>query len=121
RVDSRLIIAAAIVRSLPGIMHLSEVFQFGRTFDVDRAPDARLSSRTEADRVAVLIETLAHSIDPAEAEGLIDGLLPRDRRLARSLFVEADQKLGLLVVILLEPFPELLGGCEKRRPHDFRG
>src|SRR5205823_9834388 len=69
--------------------------------------------------VALFIKTSSDSVDPAEAERLIDGFLPCDRGLSRSFLVEADEQFGSLVVILLEPFSKFVRRLKECRLHDF--
>ena len=59
----------------------------GMPVDVATAPDALRLARREADHVALVVARPTHAVDPAEAQGLLDRLLPRDRRLAGGLLV----------------------------------
>src|SRR5690606_16933653 len=70
--------------------------------------------RGEADGVRLFAEAPTDAIDPAEAQGLIDGLGPRDARAPGALLVEADQKLPGGAVVRLKPRAEISRGGKER-------
>src|SRR2546425_610078 len=59
--------------------------------DVNGAPSAGGPARSEANHVAGFIDALSNAVDPAEAEGHVYGLWPRDAGLPGTFFVEADE------------------------------
>src|SRR5438093_2610556 len=95
--------------------HSPELLQRGHALDVHVAPDALWLPRREADAVARLVDAVAHAVDPAEAESLVDRLGPRDAGPARAFLVEADPQLARLGVVLLEPPTEIDRCREERR------
>src|SRR5262249_53982267 len=102
--------------ALAGGAHEAEVGQLGDLVDVDLAPDAGRFARGEADGVGLVVEALADAVDPAEAQGLVDGLRPGHAGAAAVSLVEADEELFLRLVVLLEPGAEEILGGEEARP-----
>ena len=98
-----------------GGMHPAELLQFADPLDVDRAPDAPLPSRREADRPGELAAAAA-AVDPAVSERLIQGFLIGHARLARRFLVEADEKLAGRLVVLVEPRAPVGRRFEEGRP-----
>src|SRR5690606_25257515 len=84
--------------------------------DVDRTPYTARSARREPVHVAVRVDRLPDPVDPAIAQSLGDGLLPRDARLARPLLPEPDPQLRGRRVVPVEPRPELRRAGEEHRP-----
>src|SRR6266550_471131 len=91
-------------------MHPSETDQLLRTGDVDRAPGAARLARSNPVGIADLIDALADSVDPSEAELFVHQLLPGDARPPGAPFVEADEELGRRRVVSFEPLAELRRG-----------
>ena len=81
--------------------------------DIDVAPDASWLSRRKALHITCLVQLLAHPIDPAETESLVQRLRICDALLSRRLLVEPDQQLTGGVVVLLEPLAKLGGRTEE--------
>src|SRR5882672_1012137 len=105
-VNTRFLFATLFECLCPCRPHQAGSCQLRRTADVDPAPDAAASPRRESDAVTQLVDPSSHSVDPAKAERLIDRFRPGDRWPPGVSLVEAHQKLGCLVVILLEPLAE---------------
>lgn len=74
---------------------------------VNQAPNALWLSRRKPDRVTRLVQVPAHSIDPAETEGLVQCFRISDTDLSRRLLVKAHQQFARAVVVLLEPLSKL--------------
>jgi hypothetical protein len=83
--------------------------------DIDRAPNASTPPRREPNLVTDFVNTLPDPVNPTKTKRSIDGFWPRDARLSRILFVEADPKLSRSRVILLQPAAEIRGLSEKFR------
>jgi len=88
-----------------------------RAADVDRAPDAARAARREADRVALVIQALADTVDPAEAQGCVHRLGPGDARRARAALVEAHQQLRGAAVMPTQPGTKRGRSAEEFRLH----
>ena len=81
--------------------------------DVDRAPHAAFPPWRYALGRPVVVEGVAHAVDPAEAELLVDEVLPRDRGAAAAFLVESDPELVGAVVIFFEPRAKIRGRIEE--------
>jgi hypothetical protein len=91
---------------------------FGELFsalDIGRAPNAAAPPRRKSNLVTDFVNTLPDPVNPTKTKRFIDGFWPRDARLSRILFVEADPKLSRGRVILLQPAAEIRGRSEKFR------
>src|SRR5258708_788407 len=115
RLDARPLLVAPLERGEARRAHPPECLQLAHALDVDEAPVAARLARREALDVAALVHGLAHAVDPAEAECLVEGLPVGDARLAGALVEEADPQLGDGVVGLLEPGAELARRTEEPR------
>ena len=93
RVDRRSLLGPRFEGLPSGRAHASLVGQLLGTLRVDGTPDASLAAGREALGVTLLVEAVAHPVDPADAQRLVDGLRPRDRRPAGGLAVVADPQL----------------------------
>src|SRR5690242_12532924 len=102
-------------------MHQAALDQRLRSLDVDRAPVAALAPRRQPLLVRVVIDRLHASVDPAEAQCLLDRFEIHHAALAARRLVEADPQLGRAPVVLLEPAPELLRVAEEPRRHRLPG
>jgi hypothetical protein len=83
--------------------------------EVDPAPVAGRLARRPPLSPGVLVDALGARVDPPEAQGLRDGLLPRQASVGDVLLVETHPELGLGLVVLLEPCPEVVGAVEEQR------
>ncbi len=81
--------------------------------DVHCAPSARRLSRRETDPVAVRINRLAQTIDPAHAESFIHGLGPGNAWPTSSLLVKAHPQFSSVSVMSAEPTPKVRRCGEK--------
>src|SRR5260221_5079545 len=70
---------------------------------VHERPLALRAPRCPALRIAMFVDRPDHAVDPAVLEGDLDGLGPRDRRLAARLLPVYDPDLGLDLVVRVEP------------------
>jgi hypothetical protein len=100
-------------------MHRTLLLELGDPLGVLLAPDTAWLARAEADLVAVVVDSLANAVDPAEAQGLIHGFVPVDARPAGVLLVEADEELKLAVVVRFQPPSEIGGSLEELGSHGF--
>ena len=114
RVDRRPLLGPHIERLPSGRPHASLVDQLLGALRVDGTPDASLAAGREALGVTLLVEAVTHPVDPADAQRLVDGLRPGDRRPAGGLAVVADPQLVGLGMVLLEPRAELVRGSRRR-------
>src|SRR5207245_1271373 len=87
--------------------------------DVDPAPRTRRLSWREAHRVGLSVERVAHTVNPAERNCLLDGLRPCNARLAGTDLPEAHDEFGPLLVTLGEPAAQVLRRGEERRLIQF--
>jgi len=83
--------------------------------DVHGAPVAARATRREPLGPGAAREAPSDRIDPAEAEGLVDDLLPRDAGPASVLPPATHEELWRGRVVRLEPFPEVCRGLEEDR------
>jgi hypothetical protein len=83
--------------------------------DIGRAPNASTPPRREPNLVTDFVNALPNSVDPTEAQRLIDRLGPCDARLSRILCVKSDPKLSRRRVIVFQPGSEM-----RRRSKKFR-
>ena len=86
--------------------------EFVGAFRVDLAPVAFGFAGSEANRVAGGVDGFAEAVDPAEAQGLVDGFVVGDAGFAGIFFVEAHIQFGLLGVVFGQPGAERSGGGE---------
>src|SRR5262249_21637930 len=84
----------------------------------DRAPDTALSSRCEANLVAMRVVPLTYAVNPADAERLVHRFRPRECRLAGIPVVVADPHLVLGFVVSVEPLAQLRGRSKEPDLHD---
>src|SRR5205085_2801064 len=99
-----------------GGAHPSEGCQRLDAAYVHGAPDTARLPRREADEITLAVDTLAHAVDPADAERFVHCFGPGDAGLAGALLIEDDEQLGGGFVMFVEPGPELgRGGEESRR------
>ena len=73
---------ASKASSPAGRIRLSAISSFAR-LDVHRAPPAAAAPRREAHGEAVVVERAADAVDPAEAQGLVEGVPVRQPAVAR--------------------------------------
>src|SRR5207237_8146513 len=106
-VDHRTARVARLEGGPAGGVDESHRFQFLESPDVDRAPDAPLPPRRDALRRAAVALPVTHAVDPAEAERLVDQLLPGHRGKPGALVEVADPELGRRLVVGLEPLAQL--------------
>jgi len=85
---------------------------------IDITPDAPRLSRREALHITSFIQTSPHTVDPSEAERLVEGFCISDAFLPRRFLVKTDQQLSGAVVISLKPLPKLFGCTEELWLHD---
>src|SRR6266446_3464817 len=92
-VNARLLCAACRKSFEACRMHQLHFCERLDALDVDRTPSASGPARSEANHVAGFIDALSNAVDPAEAEGLVYGIWPRDAGLPGTFFGEADEEL----------------------------
>jgi hypothetical protein len=92
--------------------HPTFLDQPGDVVDVDLAPGALPAARRVALQIALVVEPLAHGVDPTPAQHDVDGLLGRDRRQPRIDLVYLDPDFCLGVVVLAEPGVKAFGTPE---------
>ena len=117
RVDGRSLLGAGCERQVPGGCDEAFGVEFAEPPCIDRAPDTAGATWGEADAVALGVDAAADTVDPAEAQRLVDGLRPRDAGLARALLEVPDDQLGCRLVVCHQPRPELLGRGEEHGVH----
>src|SRR2546421_3158097 len=113
RVDPRPCLVPFLERRPSAWVDEAQVVQVSEPFDVDIAPDAALAPGRDPLRRAVIAQRVANAVDPAEAELLVDNVLPRDRRTAGSLAVISDPEIRRRLVVDFEPRAQLGGRREE--------
>ena len=88
-------------------MHQTLLLEQPDTSDVNGTPGAAAPARSEANRVAGLVDAPSNAIDPAEAESGVHGFRPSDAGFTRVLLIEAHDQVADLVVMGFEPGTEL--------------
>src|SRR5216683_1599405 len=91
RVDARLLCAACRESLEAGGMHQTHFLELLDALDVNGAPSACGPARSEANRVAGIVDALSNAVDPAETESGVYGFGPGDAGLSGTFFVEADE------------------------------
>jgi hypothetical protein len=71
---------------------------------------AVFAARREANAIPQAIDTAPHAVDPPKAQGLVHRFWPGNAVDLSSLFVKADQQFLCLLMVVNEPFAEILGG-----------
>src|SRR6185503_20596083 len=89
RINSGTFRIAARVRLEPGRMHPPLFLQTFHMLHIDITPDAPRLSRREALHITSFIQTSPHTVDPSEAERLVEGFCINDAFLPRRFLVEA--------------------------------
>src|SRR5262249_8058161 len=97
------VLVTSLVGGQTGFRHAPRLDQPRDVSDVDPAPDALRLSRAEADRKAVVVEPVAHAVNPAETEGFVERLRVGEAAVGGMCFEGADEKLGRAFVVLLQP------------------
>src|SRR5262245_36206743 len=85
---------------------------------VDCAPDASETARSEADSVGIDVDTVPHAVDPAEAQRLVHRLGPGDAGPAGVALAEPDVQAAMFSVMALEPGAK---GRRRLEEHDLHG
>ena len=111
-VDAGLFYAASGKNPEAGGMHQALLCELLNEFDVNGAPGAGEFARSEANHVAGFVDALWNAVDPAEAQCNLYGFGPGDAELARTFFVEADEKFLEYVVVESFRVSVLDFGCE---------
>src|SRR6185436_11927074 len=94
--------------------HTALFGQLGNAPDIDCAPGAARLARREADGIAYIVDALAQTVDPAEAQRLVHRLGPGDAGLAGTLLIIPDPQLAGGGVVLLQPGAKGLRRREER-------
>src|SRR4029077_18565736 len=105
RIDAGPLRRARLERGQTRRTHASLVCQFADAANVRDAPIASLGAWGEPRGVDLIRDPVGDAVDPAEAEGLVDGFGIGDRRLGDVLLVITDPCFALAAVVLLEPGP----------------
>lgn len=92
-----------------GGVHQARLAQGFGTLDVDVAPSTICLARRKANHVSLPIHAFADSVDPSEAERLVDGLRVGNAGLSGRFLVEADPKLVAGIMPAGEPIAKLGG------------
>src|SRR6202022_705407 len=116
-VDGRAFIGPSFEGFEPRGMHPPEPDQFLHARNVDRAPRAALRARAYPVRITDVVDAFADSVDPAEAQFLVDEVLPGDARFSRAPLVEPNEQLSRCRGVLLKPRAQLIGGGKEGRLH----
>jgi len=109
-IDARAILGAARERGATRRVHPALGLEPRHVPEVHLAPDTGRLPRREAPEEAVLVEGVQDTVDPPEAEGLVERRRVADAAVGRVHLEEADPQLKDAVVVLLEPAPEF-GRC----------
>ena len=115
----RLVLPAGLIGFEAGRLHVSLFDGRLSTFDVDAAPDTAGSAWRETNRVAGSVDALANTVDPAVAEGLVNGLGPGEAWFARAFLVVPDQQCIGSGMMLVEPLAESGRGWKEGGFHAF--
>lgn len=100
--------------------HVACCYEFSRPLKIDRAPFASGFSWCEAVGISGGIDALLDTVNPAEAEGLFDGLRVGHAGFSRANLVEADPQFRACGVIRSQPGAKRGWGLEECDFHGLR-
>lgn len=106
-VDARPSLVSCLECGSTSGMYETLLLQLSITPDVDSAPNAAFATRRNALGRHVVAERVPHAVDPAEAELLVNDLLPGDCGSPRTLAMVSKPQLGGSLVVRLEPGAQL--------------
>jgi len=112
-VNRRSFIRASFEGFDSGRLHAPKADEFLGASDVYRAPSTAGFSCGEPIRITSIIYSSSNTIDPAEAECLVNSFRLSNARFARIFLVKSDPDLRCLIMILLKPLVEFRGSGEK--------
>jgi hypothetical protein len=96
-----------------GWLQAAEAYEFLGVLDVYCTPNTPGCSSGEPYCITSIANALANTIDPAEAECLVNRLWPGNARFAGAFLVKSDPDLTSIIMMLLEPCVKLRRFGEK--------